>query len=106
MYGDLNAEITITEIEVAIKSYQSCNKSSDKENVNPVMFKHLGMQSVQYILKLFNMSLKKEKWIWDKAEVIFLKKNGKDTYAEPGSYRPISISAYIGKLIEKIIAGR
>ena len=105
-YGDINAEITTTEIKAAIKSYQTSGKSSDKENFNPVMFKHLGCKAIDYIRKLANLCLKEGKWIWDKAEVIFLKKNGKDTYSKPGSYRPISISSYIGKLIEKILTAR
>ena len=103
---DLNAEITIQEIKAAIKSYQSSGKSSDKENFNPEMFKHLPPHAIKSICKLANLSLKEGKWIWDKAEVIFLKKSGKDTYAKPGSYRPISISSYIGKLIEKILTSR
>ena len=105
-YGEINSEITIAEIQAAIKSYQSNGKSSDKQNFNPVMFRHLGVEAIQYIKKLANLCLSKGKWIWDKAEVIFLKKNGKDTYAKPGAYRPISISSYIGKLIEKILTER
>ena len=105
-WSDLNAEISTTEINDAIKSYKSSGKSSDKENFNPVMFKNLGPKAISNLKKLANLCLSKAKWIWDKAEVIFLKKAGKSTYAKPGSYRPISISSYIGKLIEKIIAER
>ena len=53
-----------------------------------------------------NQCLNEGRWIWNKAQVIFLRKSGKDSYSKPGSYRPISISAYLGKLIEKIIAQR
>ena len=105
-YGEINAEITTAEIKAAIKSYQTSGKSPDKEGFNPVMFKHLGSNAIEYINKLSNLCLKEGKWIWNKAEVIFLKKNGKDTYSKPGSYRPISISSYIGKLIEKILTAR
>ena len=70
------------------------------------MFKQLGAKAVHYIHKLANLCLNEGTWIWNKAEVIFLKKSGKDTYSKPGSYRPISISSYIGKLIEKILAER
>ena len=104
--ADINAEITITEVKAAIKNYNSCGKSSDKENINPVMFKHLKDKAIHLICLLANLCLKEGKWIWDKAEVIFLKKNGKSTYSKPGSYRPISISSYIGKLIEKILTSR
>ena len=81
-------------------------KSPDRKNFNPVMFKHLGPKAIKYICKLANLCLKEGKWIWDKAEVVFLKKTGKETYSKPGSCRPISISDYIGKLIEKVLAGR
>ena len=37
---------------------------------------------------------------------MFLKKEGKATYSKPGSYRPISISPYIGKLFERILGKR
>ena len=94
------------ELKSTIKSYKATGKSSDKELFNPQMFKHLGPQMLNQILRLANQCLQQSKWVWNKAEVIFLKKLGKDCYSMPGSYRPISISAYIGKLIEKIIAKR
>ena len=40
------------------------------------------------------------------ADVIFLKKDGKKDYSKTGSYRPISITSYIGKVFEQIIAAR
>ena len=103
---DLNAEITLAEIKSTIKIYKSNGKSPDKEQFHPKMFKHLTNKTLQYIQKLANQSLEQGRWIWNKSEVIFLRKSGKDTYSKPGSYRPISISSYIGKLIEKIIARR
>ena len=104
--SEINSEITTAEIKAAIKSYKSSGKSCDKESFNPVMFQHLGPKAIDYIKKLANLCLREGTWIWDRAEVIFLKKNGKATYSKPGSYRPISISSYIGKLIEKILAIR
>ena len=70
---DLNAEITVQEIKTAIKSYHSVGKSSDKEHFNPEMFRHLPPHAIECICKLANLCLKEGKWIWNKAEVIFLK---------------------------------
>ena len=56
--------------------------------------------------RLFNICLATHQWVWEGAEVIFLRKEGKDSYSKPGSYRPICITAYIGKLLESIIAMR
>ena len=103
---EINAEISVAEVKAAIKNYNACGKSSDTDHFNPIMFKHLKDKAISSICTLANLCLKQGKWIWDKAEVIFLKKNGKDSYSKPGSYRPISISAYIGKLIEKILTAR
>ena len=98
---NLSSPITIKEIKDTIKSYNNGAKSADKENINPKMFKHLSERVIKYIQKIANQCLMQGKWVWSKAEVIFLKKSGKDSYAKPGSYRPISISSYFGKLIEK-----
>ena len=54
----------------------------------------------------FNLCFSTGSWVWEEADVIFLKKDGKDSYDVPGSYRPISITSYIGKLLEKIFVIR
>lgn len=36
----------------------------------------------------------------------FIRKEGKKSYIKPGSYRPISISSYFGKILERIIDNR
>ena len=43
---------------------------------------------------------------WNMAEVIFLRKEGKTNYSQSGTYRPISITSYVGKLYEKMLAIR
>ena len=103
---DLSAPITSKEIKNAIKTYSAGKKSSDKEDINPKMFKYLGEKAIEILKKTANECLHQGKWVWSKAEVIFLRKSGKESYSKPGSYRPISISSYIGKLIEKVIAKR
>ena len=102
----LNEEISITEIKKVIKTYKAGDKSLDNDNFHPKMFGHLGGGALQLLRKLFNLCFTTGAWVWDEAQVIFLKKEGKDTYSKPGSYRPISITSYIGKLLEKIIAFR
>ena len=100
---NLNKDITIAEFMKALKS---SGKSVDNFNFHPSMFKHLGNTAVSLLIKIFNICLKTHTWIWEGAEVIFLRKDGKDSYSKPGSYRPICITSYIGKLFEAIIAKR
>ena len=106
MDDDLNGEITTTEIKKVIKTYKAGDKSLDNDKFHPKMLHHLGVNALQLLMVLFNLCLIKGAWVWEEADVIFLKKDGKDTYSKPGSYRPISITSYIGKLLEKIISLR
>ena len=102
----LNTPITVNEIKAAIKKTKSNNKGLDNHNMHPKMLHSFGDNALKLLEKLFNKCLDRGQWVWDKAKVIFLKKEGKESYSVPGSYRPISISSYIGKLLEKILAKR
>ena len=103
---ELNARVSIEEINKFIKKTNMNKVSLDNYQMHPRMLHNLGTKAINLIQRLFNMCLLKSRWVWSRAEVIFLKKEGKETYAAPGSYRPISITSYIGKLLEKIIAAR
>ena len=99
----LNRDVTVEEIMKAIKY---TGKSVDNCNFHPTMFRHLGNEAKNVLKKLFNLCLATNKWVWEAAEVIFLRKAGKESYAKSGSHRPICITAYIGKLLEAIISRR
>ena len=99
----LYKKISIEEIRKAIK----CNgKSVDNCGFHPAMLKHLGNRALSTLEKLFNLCLETQQWVWEGAEVVFLRKEGKDSYSKPGSYRPICITSYLGKLFEAIMAAR
>ena len=102
----LNSRITVKEIKEVIKNQKAGTKSLDKDKFHPKMFKQLSDKAMTLMCKLYNICFSTGSWVWEEADVIFLKKDGKDTYASPGSYRPISITSYIGKLLEKILVNR
>ena len=104
--SNLNQAITIQEMESIIKQLNNSGKSFDNMSFHPTMLKHLGKTAKKYLCRLFNLCMSKRKWVWKSSEVIFLKKSGKDNYNIPGSYRPISITSYVGKLMERILANR
>src|ERR1700677_1035559 len=43
---------------------------------------------------------------WKTASIVVLRKPGKEDYADPGSYRPISLLNTLGKLLESVVAKR
>ena len=103
---ELNSQITQEEIVKNIKEIKNSGKSLDNHSCHPTMIKKLGPLCLSLLLTLFNLCFSTTIWVWDTADVIFLKKAGKKSYSVPSSYRPISITAYLGKLLEKILAFR
>ena len=102
----LNSVISIDEVKKAIKDYDHNGKSADNHEFHPIMFKNFGAKALALVHKIVNLCLSNANWLWEDSEIIFLKKEGKDSYANPGAYRPISITSYLGKLFEKIKATR
>ena len=102
----LNSVITLDEIRKAIKDYDHNGKSADNDEFHPIMFKNFGPKALNLLHKILNLCFSHANWLWQDAVVIFLKKEGKDSYANPGAYRPISITSYLGKLFEKLQATR
>lgn len=98
--------ITHWEVKQTIDSIKSPAGSFDNIEFHPKMLKGLGSNALYALSRLFTLCLRNGKFIWNEANVIFLKKEGKGTYAKAGSYRPISISPYLGKLMERILAKR
>ena len=45
-------------------------------------------------------------WPIDKTIVKFLKKSGKTNYSNPSSWRPISLTSHLGKVVERVIDRR
>ena len=102
----LETPITLEEVEYFIKQYTSSGKSFDNYEFHPQMLKHLGPEAKQRMVSLFNSCMHHGTWVWNLADVIFIKKDGKKNYSKAGSYRPISITSYIGKIFEQLIAAR
>ena len=102
----LNADITSFELDLAIHELKTEGKCSDADAMNPAILKHLGTVAKQSLQKVFNWCMKTGNWPWTHSEVCFIRKPDKSSYMDPGSYRPITISSYIGKLLEKVLEKR
>ena len=92
--GILNDPITIDEVIMAIKSNKTTAQSFDNHMFHPSMFSNLGPNAIYALLSLFINCQNIGKWVWNDANVIFFKKDGKISYYDSGAYRPISITSY------------
>ena len=88
------------ELERAMNKIKTSNKCFDGDNIHPLYLKHSGTKFKQKLLTLANRCLQTQTWPWNRANVKMLKKPNKESYQKPGSYRPISITSYIGKIME------
>ena len=102
---DLNIPITLDEINSAVEKTKASHKSADNDGIHPMMLKRAGPLFRILLVRLFNNVLNGGKWMWPTADVIFLRKPGKD-WSSLGGYRPISITSYVGKLLERVLEHR
>ena len=103
---ELDREVEPREVEDAIGRQDWSGKAPDGDGIHPRTLKHLGGRAVRFLAALFDLCWKKSSWPWRTSTVSFIKKAGKKSYTKPGSFRPITISNYIGKLFERVIDHR
>ena len=103
----LNYEISMGEVEAALQLLKS-NKSPGPDEVFTELLGNAGEELKMAICRLFQRSWNEAvvPSKWKVAEVKFLRKNGKSSYHVPGSYRPISLTSYLCKSMERIVTHR
>ena len=103
----LNYDISVGEVEAVLQQLQN-NKSPGPDNVFTELLRHAGDELTKAIHRVFQRSWKEgavpEQW--KLAHVKFLRKRGKKTYHDASSYRPISLTSYLCKSLERIINRR
>ena len=113
---DNTKRLTITEVEGAhpwideglvrraMKQFKP-NKAPGPDGLKPIIFKYLPHNAIRIITLLFKacISLCHTPKLWRETKVIFLPKPGKDDYSIPKSYRPISLSNFLLKTLERLV---
>ena len=98
------APILMSELQSAIKKMKG-KGATGPDNIPPSFLKSLGPLALQELLSIFNssFSLAHCPGIWRVATIIPLLKAGKSP-SEVASFRPISLTSCVDKLLERIIA--
>ena len=102
----LNCSVTCEEVINSIQLQKTAGKCKDMELFHPLIFRKLPGVAILFLTKMFNMVIDKGHWPWDMSMVSFIRKADKDSYLIPGSFRPITIASYVGKIMERILQKR
>ena len=96
--------VTKNNIRWAINSFKPY-KSPGSDNISPKLLQHSLELIVNPLEQLFKTSLKLGyiPTAWQSVRVTFIPKPGKNTYNEPKNYRPISLTSFLLKSIERLV---
>jgi len=102
----MNKTFNIKELNTALKVLQD-KKSPGPDKITNEMLKHMGPKTKTKLLALFNNGWKSGHLpqSWREADMVPIHKKGKDR-KKASSYRPISLTSCVGKLLERMINSR
>ena len=101
-----NSDFTLEELEHTLRNLKTSGKSLDNDAIHPKMIKFAGTRFKDCLVHIANRSLDEGYWPWMFSKVTFLRKRGKPDYTNPTGYRPITISSYCGKIVERLLGAR
>ena len=97
---------TMKELFFAIKKLRT-NKAAGPDDITNEMLTHLPTKTLESLLQLYNLSWETGKCpdIWRKAHIVPILKKGKSP-SQLSSYRPISLTSCLCKLMERLVQTR
>ena len=99
--------ITTNKINSALAGFEK-KKSPGPDGLRPLVFEHLPDSFLRVLEIIYKSSvhLAYTPKAWKRTKVIFISKPGKETYDKPKSFRPISLSNYLLKGMERLVGWR
>ncbi len=96
--------ITIRRIGWAVGTFGP-DKTPGPDGIKPRVLQHVGARGLQFMEFLFraSMALEYTPRAWRQSKVIFIPKPGKATYEEAKSFRPISLTSFMFKTLERVV---
>ena len=95
--------ITKAKVKAAVNSF-GWNKSAGPDDLKPIVLQNLNEESYDSLTLLYkvSMALGYTPKAWRQSKVVFIPKIGKDNYDDPKSMRPISLTSFMFKTLERI----
>ena len=99
-----NDWINLFYLNKAMKKFNK-KKSPGPDGIKPVVFDHLPSNFKEHLIFIYKscIHLHYTPVLWKDTKVIFIPKPGKDDYTLPKSFRPISLSNYFLKALERLV---
>ena len=96
--------IDIDLVRKAMRQFKP-NKAPGPDNLKPLVFKYLPQNALEVITFIYQacVTLGHTPKAWRETKVIFLPKPGKPSYGIPKAYRPISLSNFLLKTLERLV---
>jgi hypothetical protein len=91
-------------VKDAIRSFGP-RKAPGPDGFHPMVLQQMPEEVVETLTELYKRSIQEGTVpsTWREMKVIFLPKEGKDDYASPKAYRPITLSSFLLKTMERVI---
>jgi len=96
--------ITHERIKAAIATFSNF-KAHGPDDIKPIMLKKLDYEEIERLKHIFTASIQfgyipKD---WRKSRTVFIPKPGKSDYSIPKSFRPISLTSFLFKTMERLV---
>ncbi len=81
------------------------NKAPGPDGIKPIVLKKLPAQISGRLLRIYAacLDLGYVPMEWRRSKVIFIPKAGKDDYSDPRAFRPISLTSFVFKTMERMV---
>ena len=96
--------IDVDSVRKAMKLFKP-NKAAGPDGLKPIIFKYLPRNALEALTLIYKacITLGHTPKAWRETKVVFLPKPGKDSYNIPKAYRPISLSNFLLKTLERLV---
>jgi ribonuclease HI len=99
--------ITLESCKAAINVFKN-DKAAGPDQIKPIVLKHLPDNVLLRLVTLFSASIETgyTPEVWRHSRAILIPKPGKDDYTNPNSFRPISLTSFMFKTLERLVLWR
>ena len=102
--GDFVEYINTVKVRNAMRSFGN-RKAPGSDRFKSIVLKNLNEKAVIFLTLFYKMTISTQQIpsSWRKMDVIFIPKPGKEDYSSPKFYRPITLSSFVLKGLERIM---